>query len=66
MDISDEAYHHFLNYEYHPKGKNEYYSQGLYMKKYLKMKIEDILNRYSTFEEGKTKKSLRLIQSEKA
>lgn len=52
MDISDQAYHHFLNYEYDPKGKHEYYSQGLYMKKYLKTKIENILNRYNAFNGG--------------
>lgn len=55
MDISDEAYHHFLNYEYKPKGKHEFYSQGLYMKKYLKMKIEDILNRYNASTSDKAK-----------
>jgi len=46
MDISDEAYKHFLRNEYEPKGKFDYYSQGLYLKQYLKKKIEDILNRY--------------------
>ena len=47
MDISRRAYLDFLKNEYNPKGKPEGHSPGMYLKQYLKKKIDDILSVYN-------------------
>ena len=46
LDISKEDYNHFRKNEYDTKGKLDNKSPALYLKEYLKHKVEHIINRH--------------------
>lgn len=50
MTISKEDYTDFVNNFYQPKGRLDGKSIGLFLKEYLKSRIETILNRHYNLE----------------
>ena len=44
LNISPAAYEDFLTNQYEPKGKKDGYSPGMYLKLYLKSRIDKILS----------------------
>ena len=45
LDISEEAYKDFLENHYKPKIKNNERSPAMYLKEYLKVKVDHLLSK---------------------